>query len=176
MYDQYAQTYPYPISPRCHCYWHYGLMQHEAQMNEQFRLSTRAPIELKDYGKQPFVVDIEDATEYNTAFRLSLWTGDHLQLTLMSLNVGEDIGLEVHHDHDQFLRIEKGRGRVEMGNTRDNLTYVRDVDDDDVILVPAGTWHNITNIGRKPLKLYSIYAPPEHPFGTVQQTKAGATT
>lgn len=127
--------------------------------------------ELRDYGPNPFVIDIEEATKENTNFRLALWTGDHLQLTLMSLNVGEDIGLEMHPDVDQFIRVEEGRGLVEMGDERNNLDFQRNVYDDYIIIIPAGKWHNLTNTGNIPLKLYSIYAPPEHPFGTVHVTK-----
>lgn len=130
---------------------------------------------LQDYGKQPFVVDIEDAAEQNNTFRTALWTGDHLQVTLMSINVGEDIGLEVHPSTDQFLRIEEGRGVVQMGNAEDNLTFRQNIREDDAIMVPAGTWHNLTNTGNEPLKLYTIYAPPEHPSGTIHITKADAT-
>lgn len=132
-------------------------------------------IRLDDYGKEPFVVDIEKAAERNKNFRTTLWTGDHLQVTLMRIDVGEDIGLEVHPTVDQFLRIEEGKGMVQMGERKDNLYYQRRVDDDFAIMVPAGTWHNITNTGHRPLKLYTIYAPPEHPFGTVHKTKSEAT-
>ncbi|MCM3691394.1 cupin domain-containing protein [Neobacillus niacini] len=131
-------------------------------------------IELKDYGKQPFVVNIEEASKQNRTFRTALWTGNHLQVTLMSINVGEDIGLEIHPDIDQFLRIEEGQGIVQMGDTKDNLTFQTRVADDFAIMVPAGKWHNITNTGNTPLKLYAIYAPPQHPFGTVHKTKAEA--
>lgn len=130
--------------------------------------------QLKDYGPYPFVVNIERATLMNKNFRTALWTGEHLQLTLMSLNPGEDIGLEVHPNVDQFLRIEQGQGLVKMGKTRNNLSFQEMVQDKDAILVPAGTWHNLINTGRVPLKLYSIYAPPNHPFGTVHKTKADA--
>ncbi|MEI3606290.1 cupin domain-containing protein [Pseudogracilibacillus sp. SE30717A] len=131
-------------------------------------------LDLRDYGKNPFVINIENAAEQNRAFRNALWTGDHLQVVLMSIGVGEDIGLEVHPNTDQFLRIEEGQGFVQMGNSRNNLTFQRRVSEDDAIMVPAGTWHNLTNTGNEPLKLYTIYAPPEHPFGTVEQTKADA--
>lgn len=131
-------------------------------------------VTLQDYGPNPFVINIEDATEQNTAFRRALWTGDHLQVTLMSLNVGEDIGLENHPTTDQFLRVEEGKGFVQMGDRADHLTFQQNVKEDDAIVVPAGTWHNITNTGNKPMKLYSIYAPPKHPFGTVHLTKADA--
>lgn len=133
-----------------------------------------APILLKDYGPYPFVVNIEEATKQNNNFRIALWTGIYLQLTLMSINVGEDIGLEVHTDHDQFIRIEQGLGLIQMGDRRDRLDIQAYVRDDYAIIIPAGKWHNLINIGNIPLKLYSIYAPPEHPFGTVHGTKEEA--
>ena len=129
---------------------------------------------LKDYGPEPFVVNINQAAKQNNTYRTALWTGKHLQVTLMSLNVGEDIGLEIHPNVDQFLRIEQGQGIVQMGKSKDNLNFVRNVYDDSAIMIPAGTWHNVTNTGNIPLKLYSIYAPPNHPFGTVHVTKADA--
>lgn len=127
-----------------------------------------------DYGPCPFVTDIERATEQNRYFRTTLWTGEHLQLTLMSLRPGEDIGLEVHPDVDQFLRVEEGQGMVMMGCDPCRLDYRRQVDGSSVILVPAGTWHNLINTGSRPLKLYSIYAPPQHPHGTIHPTRADA--
>lgn len=128
----------------------------------------------EDYGGESYVVNIEDATKQNDTFRTAIWTGDHLQVTLMSIGVGEDIGLEVHPDVDQFLRIEEGKGLVQMGDTKNKFNYEKKVKDDYAIMVPAGKWHNLKNTGNKPLKLYSIYAPPEHPFGTVHKTKAEA--
>ncbi|MEC5423502.1 cupin domain-containing protein [Virgibacillus sp. C22-A2] len=129
---------------------------------------------LRDYGKEPFVVNIEEAAEQNNNFRTALWTGDHLQVTVMSIPVGSDIGLEVHPDVDQFLRIEEGQGVVQMGDSQTNLTFEKNAYEDYAIMVPAGKWHNLTNTGDKTLKLYTIYAPPEHPFGTVHRTKAEA--
>jgi len=117
---------------------------------------------------------MENATLQNDYFRTALWTGTHLQLTLMSIKPGEDIGLEIHPNTDQFLRIEQGQGVVMMGKDKDNLTFQKRVYDNYAIFVPAGTWHNVINTGRKPLKLYSIYAPPQHPFGTVHVTKQDA--
>lgn len=128
-------------------------------------------IVLRDYGPKPFVVDIEKATEQNKTYRTALWTGKHLQLTLMSINVGEDIGLEVHPHLDQFVRIEEGQGIVQMGDHKYNLNFERKVKDGFAFIVPAGTWHNLVNTGNKPIKLYSIYAPPQHPFGTVHPKK-----
>ena len=129
---------------------------------------------LKDYGPKPFVINIDEATKLNNTFRTALWTGQYLQVTVMSLNPGEDIGLEIHLDDDQFLRIEQGQGIVQMGKRKDQLNFERNVYDDFAIMIPAGTWHNVTNTGTEPLKLYSIYAPPNHPFGTVHKTKADA--
>ena len=129
-------------------------------------------IVLKDYGPEPFVINIDKATNRNNSFRTVLWTGSHLQLTLMSINVGEDIGLENHSNLDQFIRIERGQGLVMMGSSRDNLSFQRRVFDGYAIIIPAGTWHNLINMGNEPLKLYSIYAPPQHPKGTVHKTKA----
>lgn len=131
---------------------------------------------LTDYGQKPFVVNINEASKHNNAFRTALWTGKYLQVTLMSINVGEDIGLEIHSDVDQFLRLEQGQGIVRMGNSPDNLNFERRVFDDSAIMIPAGTWHNLINTGNTPLKLYSIYAPPNHPFGTVHVTKEEAMT
>ena len=129
---------------------------------------------LRDYGPRPLVLNIEKAAVQNNNFRIAIWTGYHFQITLMSLNVGEDIGVEMHPNVDQFLRIEKGHGLVQMGSQRDAMNLQANVSDNDAIIVPAGTWHNIINIGNVPLKLYSIYPPPQHPHGTVHKTKADA--
>ena len=125
-----------------------------------------------DHGPAPYVVNIEDQTLDNTNYRTTLWTGKYMQMTVMAIAPGDDIGLEVHHDHDQFLRVEQGRGRVQMGPAVDQLEFDEEVGDDWVILVPAGSWHNVTNIGDEPLKVYSLYGPPEHAHGTVHATKA----
>lgn len=129
---------------------------------------------MTDPGPVPHVVDIEQATLQNDTFRTTLWSGRHLQLTVMSIEPGDDIGLEMHADVDQFLRVEEGSAKVEMGPAREDLSFSRDVEDDWAILVPAGTWHNITNTGQGPLKVYSLYSPPNHPPGTVHPTKADA--
>ncbi|MBM7602938.1 mannose-6-phosphate isomerase-like protein (cupin superfamily) [Metabacillus crassostreae] len=128
--------------------------------------------QLTDYGAKPFVVNIEKATKQNDNFRTVLWTGKHLQLTLMSINVGEDIGLEIHPTLDQFLRVEQGQGIVQMGDRKNRLDFQKKVYEDYAIIIPAGKWHNLINTGNKPLKLYSIYAPPQHPYGTIHETKA----
>ncbi len=115
-----------------------------------------------------FVDDIEDMTEHNSDFRRVLYTGKNLQLVLMSLAPGEDIGEEVHPDRDQFFRIEKGKGEVSIDGRTSKI------EGDSAILVPAGARHNVKNTGDKPLKLYTLYGPPEHADGTVHATKAEA--
>ncbi len=131
-------------------------------------------IPLRDYGPEPIVINIDKATKQNDTFRTALWTGNHLQLTLMSINAGGEIGAEMHPDTDQFLRIEQGQAFVMMGSSKENLNFQRKVSKDYAIFIPAGTWHNVINIGNIPLKMYSIYAPPKHPRGTVHVTKADA--
>ena len=118
--------------------------------------------------------NIEDRTKANATFRTVLWTGKHSELTVMSIAPGEEIGLEVHPEHDQFLRIEAGKARVEAGAAKDNLSETVDVEDDWAFIVPAGTWHNVINTGDEPLKLYTVYSPANHEPGTVHKTKAEA--
>jgi mannose-6-phosphate isomerase-like protein (cupin superfamily) len=115
-----------------------------------------------------FVDDIEDRTEENTNFRRVLYTGKQLQLVLMALQPGEEIGEEVHTDVDQFFRVEKGEGEVWIDGRRTKI------ESDTAILVPAGARHNVKNTGGKALKLYTLYAPPEHIDGTVHATKEDA--
>lgn len=124
-----------------------------------------------DFGPAPFVTDIRTSTIQNTNFRTALWTGNHLQLTLMCIPVGGQIGLESHKHLDQFLRIESGHGLVKMGIRKDKLDYQKTVCGGYAVFIPAGIWHNLINTGVVPIKLYSIYAPPEHPHGTIHQTK-----
>ena len=129
---------------------------------------------MTDHGKQPFVLNIEETTETNTFFRDTLWTGEHLQLTVMSIAVGGDIGLEVHQENDQFLRVEGGHGKCEMGPSADDLSQSWEVKDGDAILVPAGVWHNVTNIGDEPLQVYALYGPSDHLPGTRHVTQEDA--
>ena len=126
---------------------------------------------IKDIGPEPTVFDIEDETTENDAYRRVAWSGKYLQVTLMSIPVGGDIGLELHSETDQFLRVEAGEGLVQMGDRKDALDFEQELEDDFVVLVPAGKWHNVTNTGDEDLKLYSIYAPAHHKPGKVQQTK-----
>jgi mannose-6-phosphate isomerase-like protein (cupin superfamily) len=116
-----------------------------------------------------FVADIETLTEENSDFRRVLYTGKNLQLVLMAIQPGEEIGEEVHEDRDQFFRVEKGKGEVWIDGNRSK------VKSDDAIIVPAGARHNIVNTGDTPLQLYTLYAPPEHRDGTVHKTKAAVT-
>ncbi len=121
-----------------------------------------------------WVADIEEATEENTDFRRVLFTGKHLRLTVMSIPVGESVGWEMHDHLDQFLRIEDGKGTLKLGRSKDQVDETHPVEDDWAMIIPAGTWHDVVNEGDEPLKLYSLYAPPEHPDGTVHRTKADA--
>ncbi|MGE7921257.1 cupin domain-containing protein [Viridibacillus sp. NPDC093762] len=183
-YYMYAHPNPYPSYVPMYNWdniWGSGYwnMSNAASYTNQFspyqntQRNTSSPI-LKDHGGEPFVVNINQVAKQNNTYRTAIWTGNHLQVTLMSINVGEDIGLEIHPNVDQFLRVEEGQGLVQMGKSKDNLNFVENVGDDYAIIIPAGTWHNVTNTGNTPLKLYSIYAPPNHPFGTVHRTKADA--
>jgi len=125
----------------------------------------------KDFGPFPFVVNIEKATVQNPYYRRVLWTGEHLQVTLMNIPPGQDIGLERHPHTDQFLRIEHGEAMVLMGAQEHHLDFRQPAFDGYAIVVPAGTWHNVVNTGTQPLQLYSVYAPPNHAAGVVHTTK-----
>lgn len=131
-------------------------------------------MQITDNGPQANSFDIETATCENTTYRTVAWTGRYLQVTLMSIPVGESIGLEVHEETDQFLRVDAGRGRCVMGPAEDDLTYSQDVEDGWSIQVPAGTWHDVINTGDEPLRLYAIYAPTHHAQGKVHRTFAEA--
>jgi mannose-6-phosphate isomerase-like protein (cupin superfamily) len=130
------------------------------------------PEPVKDIGPQPQSFDLEHATLDNENYRSVAWSGRYLQVTLMSIPVGKDIGLEAHPETDQFLRLDGGRGRVQMGPSKEQLTFDKEVSDGWCVLVPAGTWHNITNIGEEPMQLYAIYAPVHHKPGKIHKTAA----
>ena len=115
-----------------------------------------------------FVEDIEELTKNNKDFRRVLYTGKYLQLVLMALKPGEEIGEEIHADHDQFFRVEKGKGEVWIDGERTKIKG------DTAIIVPAGARHNVINTGEKRLKLYTLYGPPEHRDAVVRATKAKA--
>jgi len=116
--------------------------------------------------------DIEALTLENTNFRTVVFTGAHTQLTLMSLQPGEDIGWERHGNLDQFLRLEQGTARLDLGASEGAVDESHDIRADWALIVPAGMWHNVVNTGEHAVKLYSLYSPPEHPAGTIHVTKA----
>ena len=130
----------------------------------------------QDQGTKPWVVNIEELTTSNQNFRTTWWTGKQLQMTVMSIQPGEDIGLEVHQKGDQFIRVEEGTARVQMGTSKTNLSYDKTVGDDWAMFIPEGYWHNISNAGNEELKVYVLYAPPEHPAGTIHPTKASESS
>lgn len=121
-----------------------------------------------------WVDNIERLTRDNENFRTVVHTGEHSQLTLMSVPPGGEVGWEAHPHLDQFLRLEEGRARLDFGRTGDAVEESHEIEDDWALIVPAGVWHNVVNTGDQDLKLYSIYSPPEHPEGTVHRTKAEA--
>lgn len=124
-----------------------------------------------DFGPSPFIIDINKAAQQNEYYRSTLWTGSLLQVALMDIPVHELIGMEVHPDHDQVIRIEDGVGLIQFGEDKFSLYDQYLAFPNYVVFVPAGTWHNIINIGNKPLKISTIYAPPNYPWNTVQETK-----
>lgn len=127
-----------------------------------------------DYGPNPYVINVNQKAIENNNFRTALWTGNYMQMTLMSIPVRGEIGLEMHEDTEQMIRVEKGTAIVRMGNCQCRMDYQKTINEGDVVFVPAGVWHNIINQGKSPLKLSSIYSPPHHKRGTVHVTKADA--
>ena len=140
------------------------------QNSQSSSATKKVDVVLKDYGPEPTVLNIDAYTMSNDNFRTALWTGTLLQVTLMSIPVGGEVGLEQHLTVDQFLRIEDGQAKVLMGDTETSLTFNKPAETDYAIIVPAGKWHNIINTGDRPLKLYSIYAPVQHPHSTIHKT------
>ncbi|MBO5653833.1 MAG: cupin domain-containing protein [Clostridia bacterium] len=127
-----------------------------------------------DAGPAPAQIPLSALAQENRAFRRTLWTGEHLQLTVMCLSSGEDIGTEMHPDLDQLLRVEEGYALLRYGSCRSKIRDMGYLKRGDVFLVPAGTYHNLVNVGRSALRLSSVYAPPAHPHGTVHPTKEDA--
>ena len=125
----------------------------------------------QDRGKQPSVFCLRKETCQNTNFRTAVWTGEHLQITLMCIPAGGEIGLERHEDLDQMLYIESGFAKIYMGRTKESVTCVSTVSSGNAVVIPACTWHNLVNAQNVPVKLFSVYAPPQHPFCTVHKTK-----
>ena len=128
-----------------------------------------------DYGPAPLAVNVTCAAGKNQNFRTAFWTGCHLQMTLMNIPACCEIGLEMHPDTDQFIRVESGQAFVCAGTCKGKLDFQCCLNTGDGIFVPAGTWHNVRNTGNCPLKLSSIYAPLHHPKGTVHRAKADST-
>lgn len=127
-----------------------------------------------DNGPNPYVTNIEQMAARNQNFRTAIWTGCNLQMTLMCIPPCGEIGVESHGDTDQFIRVEQGNAMVRMGSCRERMDYHKNMRRGDAVFVPAGTWHNVINIGRNYLKVSSIYAPPNHARGTVHHTKEDA--
>ncbi len=128
----------------------------------------------RDYGLNPYVTNVERDAMKNSDFRTAIWTGEYAQMTIMCIPSCGDIGLEMHADTDQIIRVEQGCGVVMMGKKQCEHDFEWMLNKGDVIFVPAGTWHNIINTGKCTLKVSSVYAPPKHPRGTIHHTKADA--
>lgn len=128
-----------------------------------------------DCGPEPWAVNVERATMQNQNFWTAIWTGCHLQMTLMCIPIRGEIGLECHANTDQMIRIEQGNAVVKMGETRERCEFCQNVSRGDVIFVPAGTWHNIYNAGRSVLKVSSVLCTLTSPHGTTQHTKTDET-
>lgn len=135
-------------------------------MNDDYYVTQR------DCGPDPCIVNIRQESVKNRNYRTALWTGSSMQMVLMCLPPGCEIGMEIHQDTDQAIRAEQGQGIVQTGCSRGQIGRVQYLCEGDIVFVPAGTWHNVINAGRCPLKLSTIYAPPHHPRGTLQRTKA----
>lgn len=120
--------------------------------------------------KQPYVKNIDKDTLDNSNFRKVVFTGDHLQLVLMNIKPGEEIGGEVHDTVDQFIRLESGSGKAVIGDKEYQISA------DFGIVIPSGMSHNIINTGEEDMKLYSVYAPPQHKEGTIELDKVSETS
>ena len=123
---------------------------------------------------EPCVINVEKMSVQNGNFRTTIWTGNCLQMTLMCIEPHDDIGVEIHENTDQMIRVEQGKAEVRIGNCRNRLDMRQYMEKGDVVFIPAGTWHNVINTEGAVLKLSSVYAPPNHPRGTVHRTKAEA--
>lgn len=127
-----------------------------------------------EHTSPPYVVNVDQITLENPNFRTTIWTGKHLQMTVMCIPSCGEIGLEIHPDVDQFIRVEKGKAIAYIGSQKDMLTFQQNMCEGDAVFIPAGMWHNILNVQRQSLKVSVIYAPPNHPQGTVHRTKKEA--
>lgn len=127
-----------------------------------------------DPGPNSYVINIEQTAMQNQNFRTAVWTGCHLQMTVMCIPPCGEIGLEIHPDTDQLIRVEQGTAAVKIGECKNQPDFQQNICKGDAVFIPAGTWHNIVNTGRNVLKVSSVYAPPNHRRGTVHPTKADA--
>lgn len=127
-----------------------------------------------DHGPDPYVTNIARTAVQNPNFRTAVWTGCHLQMTVMSIPPCGEIGFEMHGDTDQLIRVERGTAIVKIGKCENHPEFQHNLREGDAVFVPAGTWHNVVNTGRNDLKVSSVYAPPNHRRGTVHRTKAEA--
>ena len=127
-----------------------------------------------DKGGQPFVENIKKVAMQNNDFRRAIWVGDHLQMTVMEIPPQGEIGLEMHDTADQFIRVENGTVLIRTGDSQEDMDMEYIMSEGMGAFIPAGTWHNVMNTGRTPVKVSSLYAPPNHPKGTVQRTKEEA--
>lgn len=128
----------------------------------------------QDLGAQPTVINIHNEALRNENFRTAIWTGEYFQITVMSIPAGGEIGLEFHSNLDQVIVVESGCASVYMGKTKQEVRLVAKATPNYAIIIPAGTWHNVINACSCKLKVYSVYAPPQHPFGTIHETKLDA--
>lgn len=131
----------------------------------------RNSIEPSDRGGEALILPLGQYVLRNDAFRRALYTGEHLQLTEMCVAVGDHIGAESHSQTDQMICIVEGEAAVYVGTNPQDATLIGTASGGDAILIPAGTFHDLLNAGRTPLRLFSVYAPPSHPYGTVEQTR-----
>lgn len=129
---------------------------------------------MADKGPNPYVADIGTIAGQNRNFRTAVWTGSHLQMTLMCIPPRGEIGLEMHSDTDQYVRVEHGNAIVKMGRCKDRPDFCQNMCVGDGVFIPAGMWHNIVNAETDVLKVSSVYGPPNHARGTVHRTKADA--
>ena len=127
--------------------------------------------ELIDRGNEPLIINLKDTSLQNESLILALWTGEKMQMTAMKLAVGEELDTEVH-EGDQFLRVEDGYAEIFMGMGKDRLTSRQTVNRDYGVIIPKGVFHKIKNAGRSPLRIISIYAPKEHPYGANIKSKS----
>ena len=127
--------------------------------------------ESQDFGGKPCLIDVRNEVLSNQNFRKVIWTGEYLQATVMCIPAGGEIGLEMHDDLDQLVKVESGCANVYVGECKHHVKCLGKINSNYAVLIPAGTWHNIINACSCPLKVYTVYAPPNHAVGTIHKTK-----